>query len=243
MAQGEFLLLLDDDVVLEPDCVQQLFAVLKANPDVVAVMADINNQAWSQPTRAWRFYLRHILGLAEGAWQGKVVGPLLRFGYNPVPADPKPMEWLGAGNSLVRRSTYEEVGGFSEFFLYRCTMNEDIDLGLRLGQIGRILFCPAARLGHFHAPAGRVSVAVAAEDDLFNRFMVIHKTLRRPMSTSLLLVLCFMSIETLSNVLGACKRLKLATTHNLLVGRLRGLIQVARFCFKLRNGNLSEPLL
>lgn len=235
VAQGEFLLLLDDDVVLEPDCVQQMLTLLKANPDVVAVTADFNNQTWSQPTQVWRFYLRYVLGLAEDAWQGKVVGPLLRFGYSPVPADPKPMEWLGAGNSLVRRSAYEAAGGFSDFFLHRCTINEDVDFGLKLSRVGRILFCPAARMAHHHAPGGRVSVTVAAEDDLFNRFMVIHKTIGCSMPRSLVLVLCFLSLESLSNVLGACKRMKLGTTLDLLVGRLRGLIQAGRVCFKLRN--------
>lgn len=230
LAIGEFLLLLDDDVALEPDCVQQMLTVLIANPDVVAVTADFNNQTWSQPTWAWKFYLRYVLGLADGVWQGKVIGPLLHFGYNPVPADPKPMEWLGAGNSLVRRSAFEAAGGFSDFFLHRCTTNEDVDFGLRLSRVGRILFCPAARMAHHHAPGGRVSVTVAAEDDLFNRFMVIHKTMGRSRLRSLALVLCFLSIESLSNVLGACKRMKLGTTLGLLVGRLRGLIQIGRVC-------------
>jgi hypothetical protein len=110
-----------------------------------------------------------------------------------------------------------------------------ISLGIKLAQVGRIFFCPASRMGHFHAPSGRVSVMVAAEDDLFNRFMVMHKTLGRPMLRSLVLVLCFLSIESLSNFLGACKRMKLGTTLDLLVGRLRGLIQVGRFCLRLRN--------
>lgn len=220
VAQGELLLLLDDDVVLEPDCVRQMFTVLKANPDVVAVTADFNNQTWSQPTWAWRFYLRHMLGLAEGAWQGKVVGPLLRFGYNPVPADPKPMEWLGAGNSLVRRFAYEQAGGFSKFFLHRCTINEDVDLGIRLGRVGRILFCPTARMGHFHAPGGRVSVTVAAEDDLFNRFLVLRRALGHGVIRAFGLVSLFFVVETASNFLGCVRRLNFQGFFARLGGRL-----------------------
>src|SRR4051812_31641560 len=33
-SQGDFLLLLDDDVVLEPQCIQHMLALLKANVDV-----------------------------------------------------------------------------------------------------------------------------------------------------------------------------------------------------------------
>src|SRR5215211_9289830 len=92
---GENLLFLDDDVVLEYECVQHLVAVLESDPAVVAVSADFNNQTWPAPTRIWQLYLRHVLGIEAQAWQGRVVGPLLRFGYNPVPRDSRPIEWLG----------------------------------------------------------------------------------------------------------------------------------------------------
>src|SRR5262245_18908169 len=68
ISQSEFLLLLDDDVVLEPGCVEQMFTLLKANPDVVGVTADFSNQSWSQPTRFWSLYLRYVLGMAAGSW-------------------------------------------------------------------------------------------------------------------------------------------------------------------------------
>jgi GT2 family glycosyltransferase len=234
-SEGEFLLLLDDDVVLEPQCIQHMLALLKANVDVVGVTADFNNQSWSQPTRFWALYLRYVLGMSPGAWQGRVVGPLLRFGYNPVPESPQPMEWLGAGNSLIRRSAYIQAGGFSDFFLRRCTINEDVDFGLKLSRIGRILFCPAARMAHYHAPGGRVTVAEAAEDDLFNRFMVLHRTLLHSKSRSFLLVVSYVLVESLSNALGAIKRVKANTTFDLLKGRVRGLIQVGRICFGFKS--------
>ncbi len=175
-SRGEFLFLLDDDVVLEPDCVEEMLIVLRTAPEAVAVTADFSNCQWPQPTRVWRFYLRRVLGLAEGEWQGRVLGPLLRFGFNPVPADCRRIHWLGAGNSMVRRSAYEQVGGFSNFFLHRSSMNEDVDLGLKLSRVGPILFCPRARMAHHQSPNGRVSVSMAAEDDLFNRFLILRRT-------------------------------------------------------------------
>ena len=235
-SRGEWLLLLDDDVALEPDCLQRMFAVGN-QPGVAGVMANFSNQVWPMPTRAWRFYLRRILGVADGAWQGRVVGPLLRFGYNPVPNGARPIEWLGTSNSLVRRSAYEQTGGFSDFFLHRCTMNEDVDLGIKLARVGRLLFCPDARMAHHHAPSGRVSPVVAAEDDLFNRFMIVHRTLNRTKLRALGMVLCFLTVESLSNILGACKRAKVGATFQLLMGRLRGLIQVGRVCL----GHRHEP--
>jgi GT2 family glycosyltransferase len=224
------LLLLDDDVVLERDCVEHMLALLQANQNVVGVTADFTNHVWPQPTRLWQLYLRYVLGLPVDTWQGRVVGPLLRFGYNPLPTSPKPMQWLGTGNSMVRRSAYLRAGGFSDFFLHRCTINEDVDLGIKLSRVGGILFTPHARMAHHHAPGGRVPVALAAEDDVYNRFQIMHRTLKFSKTRSLLLIVLYVSIESLSNILGATKRVRLGLTLNLLRGRIWGVVQIGRIC-------------
>ncbi len=223
LSAAEYLLLLDDDVVLEPDCVEQLLAVLANQPGVVGAFADFNNQSWSMPTRAWHFYLRHVLGMEEGAWQGRVVGPLLRFGYNPAPPQVRPIEWLGTCNTMIRRTAYDQVGGFSDFFLHRCTMNEDVDLGLKISSVGTIVFCPAARMGHFQAAGGRVSPAVAAEDDLYNRYLVMHRTQGRTALASFGLALLYFSVETASNVGGSLLRFRANGLGARAWGRLRAL--------------------
>jgi GT2 family glycosyltransferase len=227
IATGEFLLFLDDDVVLEPECVAHMMDLLKTNADLVGVTADFNNQAWPQPTKMWQWYLLYVLGLRKEEWQGRVVGPLLRFGYNPVPAGPAPMEWLGTCNSLVRYSAYQQAGGFSKFFLHRCTINEDVDLGLKLSRIGRILFCPAARMSHHHAPEGRVTPMLAAEDDLFNRFFILRQTLGMSALRAFLLVTLYFGIETTSSFLGCVRRLNFRNFFPRLGGHLRALGRIS----------------
>lgn len=225
LATGALLLLLDDDVVPEPGCVAAMMAAI-AEPGVVAITADFSNQPWSGPTRLWRAYLTVVKGMADGGWQGKVVGPLLRFGYRPSPAQSMPMEWLGAGNSLVRRQAFEQVGGFSDFFLHRSTMNEDVDLGLKLGRVGRILICPAARMAHNHAPSGRVSAAVAAEDDLYNRYLILRRTLGRPPLPAFGLVCLFLGVETLGNLGGSMWRFQSNGLMARLGGRLKAVARI-----------------
>lgn len=219
----QYILLLDDDVVLEQQCIRQLFATIDDSPDVVAVMCDFNNQTWSQPTLLWRLYLRFCHGIGYGEWQGRVIGPLLRFGYFPQPKTPVPMEWFGSGNSLLRRSAYHEAGGFSSFFLHRCTINEDVDLSLKVGRLGRIVLCPTARLAHMHAPTGRVSPETAAEDDLFNRFQILRHTQHLSAPYSYFLVATYFLIETASNLAGFIKRRKCPGFIERLRGRLRAL--------------------
>lgn len=220
-ARGEFLLLLDDDVVLEPNCVEQLFTAVTGDVRVAGAMADFNNQTWPAPTAAWRFYLKSVLRLREGAWQGQVIGPLLRFGYNPSPPSAMPMAWLGTCNTLIRRSAYEQAGGFSDFFLHRCTINEDVDLGLKIARVGTILLCPSARLGHFHAPGGRVAVAVAAEDDLYNRYLIMRRTQGRTAGSAFGLLVLYFAIESASNLIGCLRRFR----TNDIGGRMAGQIK------------------
>ena len=223
---GEYLLLLDDDVALEPRCVEEILKTMTSAPDVVAVAANFNSQTWPAPTHVWRLYLRWFCGLREGEWQGRVIGPLLRFGYNPCPANPVPMEWLGAGMSLIKRSAYDEAGGFSNFFLHRCTMNEDVDLGLKLTRVGRILFCPKARMGHFNAPGGRVSQINVAEDDLYNRYLIMHRTQGRSALSAFCLVLLYFTIETASNLGGCFRRLRTNSFGERTIGRVRALFRI-----------------
>jgi GT2 family glycosyltransferase len=220
---GDHLLLLDDDIALHSGCLEAMVHLMRQDAGTAAVVADVGNHDWPMPTRAWRLYLRHILGLEDGDWQGRVLGPLLRFGFNPRPAGPVPIEWLSTAQTLLRRSAYFEAGGFSDFFLRRCTMNEDVDLGLKVARVGNILFCPAARMDHHHAPGGRVSTMVAAEDDLFNRYSVMRHTQRRPAAAALGLTALFFAIETASNVGGAVIRLRSNGLAARTFGRVRAL--------------------
>ena len=227
-SRGEYLLMLDDDVVLEPDCVEQLLSTLSKDRGIVGAVADLNNQSWPTPTRAWRWYMRFGLGMADGSWQGRVVGPLLRFGYNPSPTGVSPMAWLTTGNTLIRRSAYDQAGGFSDFFLRRSTINEDVDLGLKIAKLGRIVFCPAARMGHFHAPGGRVSPQVAAEDDLYNRYRILHRTEGRSVTGAFALVLLFLCLETTSNFAGCVRRRRPDGFGARLTGRLIAMTKILK---------------
>ena len=225
VTEAKYLLLLDDDVELDLECLRELLSGMASEPGVVAVVADFSNQAWSAPTRAWRIYMRYVLGLRDREWEGRVVGPLLRF-CHPGSKAARPMEWIGAGTTLVRREAYDKAGGFSDFFLHRCTMNEDVDLGLKLGRVGKILFWPRARLAHHHAPSGRVSAVVAAEDDLFNRYFVLHRTVGLSRGRALWLVLQYLLIETISNVAGSVRRLGGGNAVALLAGRTSGFFKL-----------------
>ena len=238
-SRGEYLLMLDDDVVLEPDCVEQMVGALTADQGIVGAVADFNNQSWPKPTRTWRWYMRFGLGMPEGSWQGKVVGPLLRFGYNPLPGGVSPMAWLSTCNTLVRRSAYDQAGGFSDFFLRRSTINEDVDLGLKISRVGSIVFCPSARMAHFHAAGGRVSPRVAAEDDLYNRYRILQRTQGRPAAEAFGLVMLFFFLETASNFAGCLRRGRSDGFGARLIGRLSAMAKILKLVLSGDSGSVN----
>lgn len=226
-ATGDLLLLLDDDVVLDPPCVERLAATLDADPALVAVSADIVNGSWPEATTAWQLYMRSVLGLRAGEWHGRVVGPLLRFGYPVRPSTVMPLEWFATGHSLLRRAAYEAAGGFSNFFLHRSTMNEDVDLAIKIGRLGRIALVPAARVHHFHHPQGRVSIATAAEDDLYNRYLILTRTMGRTAVSGFAQALTFFVVENSSNIIGSLRRRRFDGVGARLAGRSRALVRIA----------------
>ncbi len=83
-------------------------------------------------------------------------------------------------------------------------------------------------MGHFHDPAGRVSPYHAAEDDLFNRFFVLHHTMGLSKLRTLGLLGVFMLVESASNLAGSVLRGRWGQTGRLMRGRMSGLYRIVR---------------
>ncbi|THG36052.1 glycosyltransferase family 2 protein [Glaciibacter flavus] len=79
--------------------------------------------------------------------------------------------WLSGSCLLVRRSAFEQIGGFDEeFFMYF----EDVDLGYRFGRAGwRNRFLPDAEVTHTggHSTAGESEAMIGAHHDSAERFI------------------------------------------------------------------------
>lgn len=189
-SDGDLLLLLDDDVELELQFVELMLEALNTAHEAVAVVGVDDRQSGDGTTRLTRMALLCLFQCKNQNWQGRVIGPLLRFNYWPLPDGPAELHWLGGGCTLLSRMAFQSSGGFSSFFLDRSTMNEDVDLAIKIRRVGKIYVCPAARFAHHHDPGGRGSKFRVARDDIFNRFMIMRHTMqKRPVAIFMNLVL------------------------------------------------------
>lgn len=151
-AAGEVLLFLNNDALLEGPALEALLASLAADPQAVAAGPRLLGERGPQPGSAGPAprlgaLLHRIRWLR---WTGLFKAAHRRY-RDGLPAA-GPVERLGGAALAVRRRAFEAVGGFDEGYPFGL---EDVDLSLRLGRLGRLLYVPAAEVLH----AGGVSSA------------------------------------------------------------------------------------
>ncbi|SPM38373.1 Glycosyltransferase, GT2 family, partial [Mycobacterium numidiamassiliense] len=95
---------------------------------------------------------RHLPSLVRGGMHA-VVGPFWKrnpwtaaYRQERVEPSERPVGWLSGSCLLLRRSAFDQVGGFDErYFMYM----EDVDLGDRLGKAGWLsVYVPTAEVLH-----------------------------------------------------------------------------------------------
>ena len=135
----EYVLLLNNDTVVRPDCVSRLVEAAAAEPRVGAVGAKI--VYLDDPGRIWfgggEFSPTRLLGLHRQEGEPD---------RDPQPRGAEEVTFLTGCCMLIPAAALREVGGFEEdFFAYV----EDVELCHRLRSSGyRLIYQPAARLAH-----------------------------------------------------------------------------------------------
>lgn len=119
-ATGEYLIFLDNDILVETDFVSRHFAALTSNPRCVILGA--------------------ISSLPEQ--KNSLFGQYRERMYPPTPKDEPPSETYSLTGQIfsVKKSDFDAVGGFDAALF----SSEDLDLAVRLRQIGlKILYYPS----------------------------------------------------------------------------------------------------
>jgi GT2 family glycosyltransferase len=151
----EFLLFLNSDAMIQPGAVEALVAALDSDPRAAVAGPRLENPDGTlQPSILRLPTLWCVFCESSGvAYLSGGRTPLR--GHSATREDhsrPHAVECVKGAAFLVRRTAFEEVGGFDErFFLYA----EESDLCERLSRRGwKVLFEPAARVVHRGGASG-----------------------------------------------------------------------------------------
>ena len=173
-ASVEWVLLCNPDVVLMPGSVDALLAVATVDDRIAIVGPAIRNadetlypSARSVPSL--RTGIGHALFVT--VWQSNPWTTRYRDERAPS-GEQRDAGWLSGACVLVRRSVFDELGGFDEsYFMYF----EDVDLGYRAGLAGyRNVFAPSAAVIHTgaHSTATESARMVRVHHESARRFLL-----------------------------------------------------------------------
>lgn len=161
LSTGEILAIANNDIELIPNhSIQPLLEYLWRNPRVGIV-----GPQQVYPDGSWQRSYGHFPSLKEAIVSLTMLDSMLniirkmRFRHNWLDRRPKEVDYIDGAFMMVRRSCFEDLGGFDEGYSF---YGEDADFCWRAWKRGwKVVFIPDARMMHLR---GASSTAEALED-------------------------------------------------------------------------------
>lgn len=226
LASGRFILFADDDVVLEPDFLDEIRTIYAGDADerVGGVCGLVIESARAtEPTRFGRMLLRLCAGADPISNAGRIIGPAINVGHDVNATAPMCVEWLHTGGVVYRTKVFSKHQ-FSETFVGYSFM-EDVHLSARAAKTHTLLFNPRAKL--FHKSRGSQSNRKWVElgrSMMLNRHAVMTSVLGRADITHYARLAAFELLYCTANTIRSALRAKSLTEGAralcLLTGRL-----------------------
>lgn len=198
-ATQDVIWLMDDDILLEPDCLQHLWKALQSDPQLGGVNAMITNQRYLPPGRISRALFRFLHGQSETSYAGKCIGPALNLLPEDDPDLPEvvPVEWLNTTCTLYRRQALPQPLFASHFTGY--SLMEDVTLSLTVGRQWKLANARTARIFHDSQPGDhKNNSGVLAAMSLVNRHYVMTQILERRSPTDYLKLIVLQLFEVVA---------------------------------------------
>lgn len=167
---------LDDDVLLESDCLEQIAKVFDRDREgeVGGVSGYMTNNVVYRRI-PWHWRLRRALGVVPSLVPGQYTrsGHSIPMGFAEPFSGCRPVDYLVGYCMAYRRHILQELRFETDMYL-----GEDLHYSLRVGHRYQLLYCGDARLQHLHDPAARVSQRRYAFMSILNHFRIHRECLR-----------------------------------------------------------------
>ena len=180
VAKHAFILFCDDDILLEPFCIERLWSGINSEENIGGVNAMVTNQRYHTPGKLTRTMYRMMYGEKLNTYAGKCIGPA----WNLLPEDndslPElvPVDWLNTTCTLYRKEALPDPV-FSEVFTGYSLM-EDLTLSLIVARNYKLYNARTARIFHDSQPGShKNNTFEQARMELLNRYYVMQHVLHR----------------------------------------------------------------
>jgi len=169
-AKGEYVLILNADVVVLKNSIENLLNFINSNPKIGCVAPKLLNPNKTYQQSRYRFpkfYLPAFIRTDLGKVAHK---KLNKYFMNDISIDlPHKIGWARGSTLLIRKNVLDNINGFDErFFMYM----EDVDLCRRIWQAGHeIWYVPTSQMIHYYFRESGGSVWLR---DLFKKMAWVH---------------------------------------------------------------------
>lgn len=219
--------LMDDDILLEPECLDRLWNALQSDSLIGGVNAMITNQRYLPPGQISRRLFHFLHGRTEVSYAGKCIGPALNLlpEDNPNLPEVVPVEWLNTTCTLYRKESLPEPLFPDNFTGY--SLMEDVTLSLMVGKRWKLVNARTARIFHDSQPGDhKNNMTVLAKMELVNRYFVMTKILERRQLSD---YFKFFVFELFGIIAGLQSKKSLLSIPSILVGKFEGIIEIFSF--------------
>lgn len=174
-ASGQYLFLLNPDVILAKEALSELIKVINSNEKIAMVGGKFINEKGKLLVSFGNFpsvkteFVQKLKLYKIFPW-GRYIEST--FTSNKLFKTIHQVDWASGGFCLIKKDVFQTLGGFDEnFFLYL----EDVDLAKRIHELGyQIYFCPMAEAVHRQSRSNS-GLAKKYEQESLKYYFMKHK--------------------------------------------------------------------
>lgn len=226
LANNDFILFMDDDIILEDNCIEKLWIAVNSEQNIGGANAMITNQRYTTPGFISRNFFRVLNGKRLDSYAGKVIGPALNLlpEDNPELSEIVDVEWLNTTCTIYKKEALP-FPPFPDYFEGYSLM-EDLTLSLIVGKKWKLVNARTARIFHdSQTGLHKSNVTINAKMDIVNRFYVMTKIHERNKITDYFKFFLLQVFQVISTLISKQGRKIFA---DVLKGKFLGTIVILR---------------
>jgi glycosyltransferase involved in cell wall biosynthesis len=229
-AMGDFVAFVDDDVRLEPDFIEAVLWIFRADAErkiggIVGYRS--NEHAKHEESVRWRWYRRFkFFTTYEPGRYDFETGYPINANAQPSFSGVRPVDFMTTSCALWRREVLDSGLRFDDFFSDYGVL-EDAHFSLRAGRRWQLLQCGDARCSHLSSTNGRVDRRKLGYKYVVNYYYVFKDIVRPLTLRRKVRFWRFQAFELFRIITSAVRRRRLADLKE-FQGRIEGIAAIVR---------------